>query len=586
MAKQPPSLFWLSVKFYWKHAWMQKWLFIGVILTSVISWVAITINPFFYKQLIDNLTEAADITILFNTVGLILAFKLIEWVSSRVNGFIGNYYFANAINNIGIECFRYLHRHSYNFFINNFVGTLVKRVNRLEDAFDILSEQFLWYFLPILIQLIGTIILIYQTNVSLVLIMITWTVIYIVISVLFAKYKFKLDQEVHKNDSRISGFVADSVTNNFNISLFSSHKREMNNYLSILADWKEAFLKAFNISTIMQAIQAITMIITEFILLVMGIQLWEKGLLSVGDFVLLQSLVATLFSRLWDFGNRTRRVAEAFSNGMEMIEILNTPHQVQDVQGAKQLHVAHGEIDFKNVGFWYSPEVNVFDNFSLHIPAKKKIALVSKSGGGKSTLTKLIMRFYDITSGEIQIDGQNIAKVTQDSLRKVISFVPQEPILFHRSLRENISYGKPNARIEEIIEASKKAHCHEFISQLKDGYETFVGERGIKLSGGERQRVAIARAILENAPILILDEATSSLDSESERFIQDALKVLMEDKTTIVIAHRLSTIMMMDEIIVIENGVITEQGTHDELSRQPNGHYAKLWKFQAGDYQA
>ena len=224
-------------------------------------------------------------------------------------------------------------------------------------------------------------------------------------------------------------------------------------------------------------------------------------------------------------------------------------------------------------------------DFTLTIEGGQKVALVGPSGAGKSTITKLLLRLFDVKGGSIEVDGQNITKVTQDSLREAISFVPQEPILFHRTLMENIRYGRLDATNEEVLEAAKKAHCHEFISSLPQGYETFVGERGVKLSGGERQRVAIARAILKNSPILVLDEATSSLDSESESLIQDALNVLMEGKTVIVIAHRLSTIMKMDRIIVLQNGAIVADGTHNELLAD-GGLYQKLWSIQAGGFLA
>jgi ATP-binding cassette subfamily B protein len=220
----------------------------------------------------------------------------------------------------------------------------------------------------------------------------------------------------------------------------------------------------------------------------------------------------------------------------------------------------------------------------LRVRSGEKVALVGPSGAGKSTIVKILFRFYEITRGKILIDGQDISRVTQESLRDQISLVPQEPILFHRTLRENIRYGRPGASDEEVVEAARQAHCHEFISGLDKGYDTYVGERGIKLSGGERQRVAIARAILKNAPILVLDEATSSLDSESEALIQDALRVLMRDKTVIVIAHRLSTIMQMDRIIVLENGTVADMGTHQELLRTEGGLYKKLWQLQAGGF--
>ena len=283
-------------------------------------------------------------------------------------------------------------------------------------------------------------------------------------------------------------------------------------------------------------------------------------------------------------GKQVRSFYEALADSNEMTEILTTPHEVEDAPGAKLLKIKSGGIEFQNVNFKYEQAANVLQNFNLQIAPGERVALIGPSGGGKSTIVKLLMRFTDVQGGEILIDGQNIAKVTQDSLRQNISLVPQEPMLFHRTLMSNIRYGKPGASDEQVIEAAKLAHAHEFISKLPQGYKTFVGERGIKLSGGERQRVAIARAILKNAPILVLDEATSSLDSESEHFIQDALKNLMENKTVIVIAHRLSTIMQMDRIIVLENGKITEQGKHEELIKAKEGTYQKLWQIQAGGF--
>ncbi len=253
--------------------------------------------------------------------------------------------------------------------------------------------------------------------------------------------------------------------------------------------------------------------------------------------------------------------------------------------GAAALSVREGAIAFEHIEFTFRPERPILHNFNLEIPGKQKVALVGPSGAGKSTLTKLLLRLYNLTEGSISIDGQNIAKITQASLRENIAFVPQEPVLFHRSLMDNIRYGKRDATDAEVIEAAKQAHCHEFISALPGSYDTFVGERGIKLSGGERQRVAIARALLKNAPILLLDEATSSLDSESEALIQDALKNLMRGKTVIVIAHRLSTIMNMDRIVVLEGGNIVADGTHNELL-QRGGLYKKLWGIQAGGFIA
>jgi ABC-type multidrug transport system fused ATPase/permease subunit len=266
-----------------------------------------------------------------------------------------------------------------------------------------------------------------------------------------------------------------------------------------------------------------------------------------------------------------------------MVDTMETPLEIKDKKSAKKLKVKDGELWFDDVQFSFNDNTEVLRNFNLTIAPGEKIALVGPSGAGKTTVTKLLLRLYDVKKGGIHIDKQNIASVTQDSLREAIGFVPQEPILFHRSLMENIRYGRRDASDKEVVEAAKKAHCHEFIDKLPQKYETFVGERGVKLSGGERQRVAIARVILKNAPILVLDEATSSLDSESEALIQDALEVLMQGKTVVVIAHRLSTIMKMDRIVVMQAGSIVAQGTHLELINR-RGLYQKLWSIQAGGF--
>lgn len=278
-----------------------------------------------------------------------------------------------------------------------------------------------------------------------------------------------------------------------------------------------------------------------------------------------------------------RRFYDSFADAIEMVEILEMPHEISDIPDAKPLKTGDCEITFKNVSFYFNEGRPVLENFNLTIKGKEKLALVGPSGAGKTTVTNLLLRLYDVQRGSIEIDGQNIAAVTQESLRDVIAFVPQEPILFHRTLMENIRYGRREASDEEVFAAAKKAHCHEFISAMPEGYRTFVGERGVRLSGGERQRVAIARAILKGAPILLLDEATSSLDSESEALIQDALHNLMEGKTVVVIAHRLSTIMKMDRIIVIENGKVLAEGSHRELLGK-GGLYKKLWSIQAGSF--
>jgi ATP-binding cassette subfamily B protein len=300
---------------------------------------------------------------------------------------------------------------------------------------------------------------------------------------------------------------------------------------------------------------------------------------------LLQVYFVRLVDGLWSFGGIVRAYYESFADAYEMAVILNMPYEIIDnpSQVAKN---TGGEVVFKDVTYVYkNNDSKVLDNFSLTIPAGQKIAIVGSSGAGKTTFVRLLMRLFNLTAGQILIDGVDINNISQENLREKISFVPQDPVLFHRTLMENIRYGKRDATDEEVLAAAELAHCDEFIDLLPLGYETYVGERGVKLSGGERQRVAIARAILKNAPILVLDEATSSLDSHSEHLIQDALVKLIEGKTTIVIAHRLSTIRQMDRIIVLDKGKIIEDGIHDELIAKEGGLYKKLWDRQAGGFK-
>jgi ATP-binding cassette subfamily B protein len=326
------------------------------------------------------------------------------------------------------------------------------------------------------------------------------------------------------------------------------------------------------------------MTLLEVGILFLSVGLWKKGILTVGDFVLIQAYLITIFDRIWGFGKIFRQIYESLADAEEMTVILQTPNEITDLPGAKKLVIIEGRINFERVGFNYCKTRQILKRFTLAVKPHERLAIVGPSGAGKTTLVKLLLRMHDVTDGRILIDGQNIAQVTQQSQRRQISLVPQDPILFHRSLMENIGYGKPEATEAEVIAAAQAANCHEFIASLPEGYQTHVGERGVKLSSGERQRVAIARAILYNAPILVLDEATSSLDSESERLIQEALDKLMTGKTVIAIAHRLSTIKKMDRIIVIDQGTIAEEGTHDELLLKPEGAYHHLWQLQAGGF--
>jgi ATP-binding cassette subfamily B protein len=320
-------------------------------------------------------------------------------------------------------------------------------------------------------------------------------------------------------------------------------------------------------------------------ILIYGIYAVQKGILATGIFITAQLYAVRLSGSFWDASSMLRTFERLFADAHEMTEMLQQKTKLKDASDAKELLSSKGEIRFNNVNFHYSDDINqnVIENFNLVVKPGEKVGIVGKSGGGKTTLTKLVLRFMDIQDGEITIDGQNIACVTQQSLRQAISYVPQEPLLFHRSIAENIGYGQKETNLEDIIKAAKLAQAHDFIKSLPNQYKTEVGEHGVKLSGGQRQRVAIARALLKDSPILVLDEATSALDSESEILIQKALWKLMENRTALVIAHRLSTIQKMDRIIVVDNGRIIEEGSHKQLLAK-NGTYASLWKHQSGGF--
>jgi ATP-binding cassette subfamily B protein len=305
---------------------------------------------------------------------------------------------------------------------------------------------------------------------------------------------------------------------------------------------------------------------------------------DIATLFLIVSYTAAIGHRLWEFQNVLRQYNRAFGDASDMVQILAIPPGITDPEKPEKTRIVRGSIRFENMTFTFRENKKpLFSSLNLHVKAGEKIGLVGHSGSGKTSLTKLLLRFNDVDSGRILVDGQDIRSITQDDLHEHIAYVPQEPLLFHRTLAENIAYGRPDASMREIEAIAKMANAYEFIEKLPEGYDTLVGERGVKLSGGQRQRVAIARAMLKNAPILVLDEATSALDSESEVLIQEALWKLMEGRTAIVIAHRLSTIQKMDRIIVLDHGTIVEEGSHKELIRK-GGTYARLWSHQSGGF--
>ncbi len=577
-----------TIQFFLKHAKRYKGLTTAMFTVMVIAVLSMMAVPLFYREFFNILTsgENPDFLMkpLLTIIVYVLIINIINNVFWRIGGYLNNQFQPRVMANILDNCFEYIHKHSFNFFSDNFSGALVKKTLRLISAFENIADKIFWDLTPLFIKILAIFGVLTYLHPVLGGIMASWTVLFVVASYLVANYKVKFDLKKATADTHITANLADTITNNVNIKLFSSLGFECNKFGKATEDWRRKAKKAWDIDNYIELMQGILMTVLEFSIVYIAISLWQKGILTIGDFVLIQAFLIELFMHIWGLGRIIRELYSNFANAEEMIAVLHKPLEITDKKNAKPIKVNHGKVEFKDVCFAYNNNIELIHKLSFKVKASQKVALIGPSGGGKSTITKLLLRLHDIQKGQILVDDQDIAKVTQDSLRAQIALVPQDPILFHRSLMENIRYGRRDAADEEVIAAAKLAHCHTFIKKLPKGYSTFVGERGVKLSGGERQRVAIARAILSNAKILLLDEATSQLDSESEKLIEKALQNLIKNKTTFIIAHRLSTIMQSDKVFVISDGQIVEEGDHTKLVNKKDSLYKRLWDLQIGGY--
>ncbi len=565
-----------------------KWQAVGMVALYTLKQLSDLASPLLYKNFIDVLGgDAADKRPLL--VGILALLAVVYYgrvIVRSVSELISNRFQPKVMNDLTERAFRHLTRHSYQFFANNFSGGLVRKIQRLSYAFEAIADTFIYNIIPLFVTFIGSIAIIWTKNRFIALIMAVWMIAIAVVNYAFNQKLMERREKRAAADSEATAVLADSIANSLNVKLFPAYSHEESLVRKVLDKLKRLRTRTWDMQVYMTFVQVVFLASAEISVMYLAIGAWEKGNFSVGDFVLLQMLMAGVWQTLWGLSSVFRTLGEATADAQEMIDIMNAPYDIVDAPKAKKLEIKDGAIVFDRVKFNYNETRTILPDFSLSIKPREKIAFIGPSGAGKSTIVKLLFRFYDVSGGKILIDGQDIAKVTQESLRDAVALVPQDPMLFHRSLLDNIRYGRRDATEKDVMAAAKKAHCHEFISALPEGYATFVGERGIKLSGGQRQRVAIARAILKNAPVLVLDEATSSLDSESEMLIQQALEELMRDKTVIVIAHRLSTIAKMDRIIVMENGKIIDEGTHAMLVKKRGGVYKKLWSIQAGGFMA
>ena len=483
------------------------------------------------------------------------------------------------------QCFSKLTNQTMFFHANKFGGSLVSQTNKLNGAVERFWDTIIWSILPLVISLVGSIIILSTLLWQYAVFLLLFSIIFSVVVYFGSRPMATLNEKEAKVSNKVSGQLADAISNILAVKSSGAEITEQQRFVKTVESWRGASLDTMHgflkVSTVYSTINMVIKIGA----IVFAIYAAQHNVVSVAAVYLIITYTGSVAHELWNMNGIMRSYNHILGDAHEMVEILKTPTTLVDRSDAK-LTVTRGGITMDQVTFTHDEGQGdtLFHDFSLNIQPGEKIGLVGSSGSGKTTLTKLLLRFSDIDSGKITIDSQDIAEVTQASLREQIAYVPQEPLLFHRSVRENIAYSRPDATDAEIEKAAKKAGAYDFIVKLQDGFNTLVGERGVKLSGGQRQRIAIARAILKDAPILVLDEATSALDSESEALIQKSLETLMKNRTSIVIAHRLSTIAKLDRIIVLENGRIVEDGSHDQLLAKKRGVYAKLWARQSGGF--
>ncbi len=481
------------------------------------------------------------------------------------------------------ELFAYLQLHSQRYFLSNFAGSLANRIAEVSMGVSQTIWTVLFDFWPLAISFTVSQLLLAQVNVRLAVVLSVWTVIYIVICFLLARRCRRYAREYAAARSAVSGTIVDSVSNIMTAKLFARRDFERD-HLEIYLDREVERARAT--FWFMEGIRWFQFVAAFMLMLsVIGyaLRLWSAGGMSAGQFAMAASLSLLLIEQARGLSRRFLEFFEFVGNINDGVGMIVRPHEVVDDTRAGPLLVTRGEIRFEQVDFAYTSARPVFRDLSAVLRAGERVGLVGYSGSGKSTLVNLIRRLFEPQGGRILIDGQDVKLVTQESLRAAVAMIPQDPLLFHRTLKDNIRYGRLDASDEDIIEAARLASAHDFITAMEDGYDALVGERGVKLSGGQRQRIALARAILKASPILLLDEATSALDSVTERSIQESLEHLMQGRTVVVIAHRLSTLAHLDRILVFHEGRIIEDGSHHELLARA-GHYAHMWTMQAGGF--
>ena len=538
--------------------------------------------PLALKEIVDSLDQTNLVLIL--PIGMLLAYGLLRLASSLFNE-LRDAIFAkvryHAMNLIALGVFKHLHTLDLSFHLDRRIGGITRDIDRGTQSVSTLLSIFVFNILPSLFEICLVIgILWLNYNLLFAGVSLLTVIFYVVLTFAITTWRMKYRYQMNDMQSEANTNAVDSLINYETVKYFNQEKFEVDRYGETMQRWENLATKSFTSMTALNFVQGAVIAIGVTIILIMAAQGVVNSTLSLGDLIMIQALLLQLFIPLGGLGIIYRQIKHNFIDMNNMFDLLERSSKVTDVENATELKVTQGEVKFNNVTFAYPGKEAVLKNINFTLKPGQKIAIVGSSGAGKSTLAKLLFRFYDISSGEITIDQQDIKLFTQDSVRRSMGVVPQDPVMFNETIFYNIAYGRAGASEEEVKRAAKLSFIDSFIDSLPEGYDTLVGERGLKLSGGEKQRLAIARVLLKNPQILIFDEATSALDSYSEKMVQKALLSLAHKHSTIVIAHRLSTIVDADQIIVLENGVIVEQGKHQELL-DLKGQYSRLWEIQA-----
>lgn len=574
--------------FLFQHWRREKWMVLWVASCMILATGADLLMPIYSGRLVDAIakhTAARSLQLhdaLYAIVMMALlgsAYAVLRYTAMR--GIIR--LTLRLMSRFASGAFWRVQRFSTDWHANNFAGAIVRRITRGMWAVDTMDDILLLELLPAVLVLIGLALLLGLRWPGMGVVVTIGSLAYIAIAISLSLYYVSPAARLsNTQDTKIGASMADAVTCNAVVKSFGAEEREDRRLSKTLSKWHSRTARTWIRATLNGSLQTLLLQGLRTIVLLYAVWQWWQGHATAGDMAFVLTSYFIVHAYLRDIGQHVRNMQRSANEMEEMVHFYSQPLGVTDRADAKPIHVREGAITYDRVTFRYGAHNEpLFDDFTLHIRAGERVGLVGHSGSGKTTFVKLLHRLYDVGGGKIIIDGQDTAHVTQHSLRAQMALVPQEPLLFHRTLAENIAYGQPDAPMSEIVKAAQLANAHEFIERQPKGYQTLVGERGVKLSGGERQRVALARAFLANTPVLVLDEATSSLDSESEALIQQAMERLMAGRTSIVIAHRLSTVRMLDRILVFERGRVVEEGTHEELVEIENGVYRRLFERQA-----